>query len=161
MKNIKNIVIIILSIALLVSIVFNIINAIEKQNTTNENDIETLTIQYLDKIQYHIDNDTTDYLRDSWYIEELQIFNNIGQDYLSVLISNKDYEPGFIQVIAQHNGYYCSYKDICLDLIDQGLLVYVPTYEHPEHGMLEETIVTPYTIGYELAVEAGVIEEVK
>ena len=50
---------------------------------------------------------------------------------------------------------------MCNNLINAGLLVYIPKYTHPEHGTIEEIIVTPYTIGYELAVEAGVIEEVK
>ena len=50
---------------------------------------------------------------------------------------------------------------MCNNLINAGLLVYIPQYEHPEHGILEETIITPNTVGYELAVEEGIVKEVK
>ena len=127
-------------------------------NSKTNNKYEAETFQYLETIQTKIDTENIDYLFDDFYNKELRSFKNIEIENIAVLVSNKDFKPGFIQAVAQYNGYKYNYQDLCLELIDQGLLVYIPEYKHPKHGVLNENIVTPYTVGYELAVEAGVIK---
>lgn len=151
-NNIKNTIILILAIALTISIFFNFVNT---ASTTSTKDDQA---SYFENINNKIQN--SDYEITENDKSELELYKDLSSENLAVLVSNKDYPIEFIDIVAKNHG-YIDYTDMCNKLINQGLLVYIPKYEHPKHGILEETIVTPYTIGYELAVEAGIIEEVK
>lgn len=152
MKNIKNIIIVILLITLTVSVVLNFVNTTSVKNTKDAQ------ASYCEKINNKINN--SDYEITESDKSELDHYKDLSAENLAVLVSNKDYPIEFINLIAQNHG-YVNYTDMCDKLINSGLLVYIPEYVHPEYGVIQETIVTPYTVSYELAVEAGIIEEVK
>ena len=127
----KNFVMTILAIALIVSVGFNVIGIID-------NNAERVT---------GIGN---------YSAKEVAQYVNISDENLAVLISNKDYPVEFIDHVAKYNDYN-SYDDAVYNLIDDGLLVRIPEYTHPDYGVMYENIVTPDTVGYQLAVEAGII----
>lgn len=127
----KNFIMIILAIALIVSVGFNVIGIIDDN---------------AEKVAGIGD----------YSVEEVAQYVNIGDENLAVLISNKDYPVEFIDHVAKYNNYN-SYDDAVCNLINQGLLVYIPEYTHPDYGVMYENIVTPNTVGYQLAVEAGII----
>jgi hypothetical protein len=155
MKNIiKNIAIVILAIIAIISITFNVItivrNNIETYNMSHSN-LEA----YLKTTEQKIVPGTN-----SYNDEDLSLYNDISTANLAVLVSNKDYPVDFIDIVAKNHGYE-GYTDMVTKLIEWDLLVYIPEYEHPEYGVMQENIVTPNTVGYELAVEEGIIKEVK
>lgn len=155
MKNlIKNISIIALACIAIISISVNVITLVHNNTKTSVMSHSNLQA-YLETIDKKIKTETN-YYND----EDLNLYTDISTVNLAVLISNKDYPVNFIDTVAKNHGYE-GYTDMVYNLIDLGLLVYIPEYTHPEHGIFEETIVTPNTIGYEMAVETGVIKEVK
>ena len=129
----KNITIIVLALALIVSIMFNVVNTITKADIIGI---------------------------DGYSAEEVAQYVPISDENLAILISNKDYPVKFIDHVAKYNDHN-SYNDAVNHLIDDGLLVRIPEYTPPEYGVMSENIVTPYTVGYKIAVEAGIIQEVK
>ena len=147
----KTIIIITLTILLSISVIFNVIDLVNNKTNTN-----TTINTYLSKIEAEITSDTTDYSND----EDLNLYIDISTANLAVLVSNKDYPESFINIVAKNHG-YDGYTDMVNKLIDWNLLVYIPEYTHSAHGLMCETIVTPNTVGYELAVEEGIIKEVK
>ena len=152
MKNIKNITIIILAISLVISVIFNFVNI--TSNTSTKDD----QVSYCENINNKINN--SDYEITESDQSELDRYKNLSAENLAVLVSNKDYPIEFIDILAKNHG-YVGYTDMCNKLINSGLLVYIPEYNHPEYGLMSETIVTPNTIAYELAAEANIIKEVK
>lgn len=151
MKNIKNIIIVILTIALAVSLVFNFIKTDPKTET---NEVEN----YFTEIDNKINNEPL--ITDGWVQDELNRYKDLSAEQLAILVSNKDYTVSFLDQIAINHGFE-GYTDLCCQLIDNNYLVFIPSYEHPEWGYMEANICTPHTVGYEEAVLNGIIEEVK
>lgn len=152
MKNIKTLIIVILTIALTISLYFNFIKTASEITTA---DAET---EYFKNIDNKIDNEPL--IHDEWVQKELDLYKDLSLENLAVLISNKDYTVSLLDQIAINHGFN-GYVDLCCQLIDNNYLVFIPAYEHPEWGHMEANICTPQTVGYEEAVLNGVIEEVE
>ena len=155
MKNIiKNIAIVILAIIAIISVTFNVIILVNSNTETETpviNSNSNLEV-YLETIDKKIEFDTNDYSND----KELVIYADISTENLAVLVSNKDHPVSLIDIIAKNHGYE-GYTDMVTKLIEWDLLVYIPEYTHSDYGVMSENIVTPHTVGYELALEAGII----
>lgn len=165
MKNtIKTIVIIVLTIALTVSVAFNIFHTSNNSptDTTFINEVPTCEVTtnltdwefakaQIDSCDFYVDFDPADCA-------------NIGKDCLAILVNNKDFPVTYIDEVAKLNGYN-GYVEMVMDLIDEELLFYIPsftTYGYSEDGEPEEinyetTFAVEGTIVYNAAVEFGVI----
>ena len=153
MKNIKNALIVILIVALITSVAFNIIS-VTNTRTTSDHQKDAYT-SYLEKIDHKINSGDYTITTDDY--DDLKQYQDLNAQQLAVLVSNGDYPVEIMDIVAKNHGYK-GYTDMCNQLINAELLVYIPEYVHPEYGVMEEDITTPSTVAYALAVEAGVIK---
>lgn len=124
--------------------------------TSNEVSIEEMNpdfVEYVNKINLRIYNDPTDYTNDP----DIEMYQDLSDGQLAVLVSNKDYPVGFLHIVAGNNG-FDGYADMVRSLVNKGFLVYIPAYTTKDGVFMAPNILTPNTVGYEAAVEAGVIK---
>lgn len=91
---------------------------------------------------------------------EIKQSNNIQiepiHEKLAIMVSNGDSPEE--EILAAAKGKYRTYTELCDDLINMGLLIYIPEYIDKTGEVIEENLVTPNTIAYDLAIEAGIIK---
>jgi hypothetical protein len=165
MKKLNIILTLILIALILSTAIFAVNNAIEVNKTldnlnTKLADIDMSVTPHSAEEISKSEEDIEDTSSEEYvYIDPLTI-TDFSDEGLAIIVSNKDYPREEIEIIARNNGYE-DYTDLCNHLIKQGLLVVIPEYIHPEYGLMHSNIVTPDTVAYHLAVEAGAIKEVQ
>lgn len=165
MKKLNITLTITLIVLILSTAIFAVNNAIKVNKTldslnTKLADINMSVTPHSAEETLESEEDTEDTSSEEYvYIDPLTV-TNFTDEALSVIVSNKDYPREEIEIIAKNNGYE-DYTDLCNHLIEQKLLVVIPEYVHPKYGNMHSNIVTPDTVAYYLAVEAGAIKEVQ